>query len=431
VGHGNDNRRLPGGRPPAPSGGLRSEFEDDEDATVVGAFSGSRLPVYGGNQPSSEGSDPTAQFDVSALLVSARARNAEAEAPVEAPVVPVSTIVGRYVMGPLLGKGGMGRVHQARDMKLGREVALKLMPVKVAADADARHVFTAEARALAAAQHPNIIAVYDVLEDAGNLIMVMELVDGQRLDEIILSHKDARKVVEVEQAIELAIQLLTALVHLHERGLVHRDVKPNNIMVDQRGSVRLMDFGLAREEDRMRQKGTLIRGTPSYMSPEQIRGEDLTAATDIYAFGVTLFELLTGELPFPADATGFAQVDEPPARVSTFRPDVEAEVVELIDACLRKERASRPPARDVVRKLLPLAGGGIAYLPPSVLPGMRREGTTLDTVARLERSKPVPPPVVTAPREAGGPPVKLIGLVAGAALLLGLIVGLIAGLLVG
>jgi serine/threonine protein kinase len=209
-----------------------------------------------------------------------------------------------------LGEGGMGEVYQAEDTKLGREVAIKVLPEAFTEDPERFARFEREAKVLASLNHPNIAAIYDLSEDKGTHFLVLELAEGEDL-----AVRLSRGPVSVEDALPLALQIAEVLEAAHEKGIVHRDLKPANVMVSPDGQAKVLDFGLAKAWDnepgesgslsmsptltaQMTQVGTIL-GTAAYMSPEQARGEEADHRADIWSFGVVLFELLTGARPFP------------------------------------------------------------------------------------------------------------------------------------
>jgi serine/threonine protein kinase len=213
--------------------------------------------------------------------------------------------IGPYEIVAFLAAGGMGEVYRARDTRLKRDVALKILPESVAADRDRIARFEREAELLASLNHPYIANLYGVEDDHGTRAIVMELVEGQTLDDRIAAHPSGLPVVE---ALSIARQITEALQAAHEKGIVHRDLKPANVKITAAGTVKVLDFGLATAGggsatgEHLTRSGTLV-GTPRYMAPEQLMGDTIDARSDIYAAGLVLFEMLTGRAPFDAIST--------------------------------------------------------------------------------------------------------------------------------
>jgi serine/threonine protein kinase/tetratricopeptide (TPR) repeat protein len=260
--------------------------------------------------------------------------------------------LGPYEILAPIGAGGMGEVYRARDTKLGRDVALKVLPEAFAGNADRMARFEREAKVLASLNHPNIATIHGLEESGGSSYLVMELVPGQTLAERL-----AAGALPVEEVLRICIQIADALGAAHQKGIAHRDVKPANIKVTPEGRVKVLDFGLAKAahesqaEERGEETATLtemtqagaILGTPSYMSPEQLRGEPADRRVDIWAFGCVLFELLMGQRPFRG-----ASVAEIIACVLKTEPDWQAlpaktpgKVRDLLRSCLQKDRDRR------------------------------------------------------------------------------------------
>jgi len=262
--------------------------------------------------------------------------------------------LGPYEILAPLGSGGMGEVHRARDPRLGREVAIKVLPEGVASTAERLARFEREARAVAGLNHPNIVTLHSIEDADGIRFLTMELVDGDCLTALI-----SPEGLPLPRLLELAIPLAEALGAAHERGVVHRDLKPANVMVTREGRIKVLDFGLAklaRAEDSV-EPGDLTQakttsltsdgammGTLPYMAPEQIRGESVDARTDLFSFGVLLFELAAGRRPFRgstvADLTTSILRDPPPS-LSGMRTDLPAAMGRLIERCLDKDTRTR------------------------------------------------------------------------------------------
>ncbi|MEO6221609.1 MAG: protein kinase [Vicinamibacterales bacterium] len=277
--------------------------------------------------------------------------------------------LGPYEIVTLLGAGGMGEVYRARDSRLGRDVALKVLPATMAADPDRIERFQREARAIAALNHPHIVTIYSVEETNAEdrertgvtSFLTMELVEGQSLDQLIPPAGLAP-----DRVIAMALSLAEALVAAHDKGIVHRDLKPTNIIVTADGRVKVLDFGLAKElhavesttetVTKLGQTGAgVVLGTPAYMSPEQIGGRPIDARTDIFSFGVVVHEMASGTRPFqganPATMASAILRDPAPSLVS-LRRDAPIDLDRLLSRCLEKDRERRiQTARDVRNEL--------------------------------------------------------------------------------
>ncbi len=269
-----------------------------------------------------------------------------------------SSLGDRYEFLRSLGQGGMGVVVEAQDRLLERRVAIKMLSHELQEVPEAREIFLIEGQALAKLSHPSLVSVFDVAEIEGKAIMVMEYIEGRTLESVLKS----RKLVPEHDAVEYAIQLLSALSYLHDQGTIHRDIKPANLMVEQKSRrLKIIDFGLARSFEQLAARGTQVRGTPGYMAPEQIRGEDLTAATDIYQVGATLFEIFSGRLPFE-EAIMVSHLKRQPPRIETINPEINAEIADIIHSCLYKDPTARPDAGDLIRAFETIRSGGSSEL---------------------------------------------------------------------
>ena len=263
------------------------------------------------------------------------------------------TKLSHYEITSQIGKGGMGEVYQAKDTKLGRDVAIKVLPEEFAKDADRVARLQREAKLLASLNHPNIAAIYGLEESDGTNFLVMELVKGQTLDERIKS-----SAVPVEEALKLALQIAEALEAAHEKSVIHRDLKPANIKVTPDGKVKVLDFGLAKafagEQADLNlsnsptlsvaatQQG-MILGTAAYMSPEQARGKEVDKRADIWAFGVVLFEMLTGKQVFTGDTVSdtLASVLAREPEWQSLPQNLHPRIRLLLERCLKKESKDR------------------------------------------------------------------------------------------
>jgi eukaryotic-like serine/threonine-protein kinase len=248
---------------------------------------------------------------------------------------------GRYRLERSLGHGGMATVFLAQDEELDRAVAIKLLAENLAGDKVFRHRFLREARLAARLSHPNVVSVYDAGEvESGRPFIVMEYVPGTTLAEV------GR--LPPSDAVGLVVQACQGLAHAHEAGLVHRDVKPQNLLLRDDGVLKVADFGIARaaETTVLTQVGTVL-GTAAYLSPEQALGEEVTPATDVYALGAVLYELLAGRPPYEFDSLAdlaAKQREEPITPVSELAPDVSPQVEDAVMRALARNPAYRPTA---------------------------------------------------------------------------------------
>jgi serine/threonine-protein kinase len=292
--------------------------------------------------------------------------------------VEEEVVAGRYALGAEIGRGGMARVVAARDLRLHRTVAVKLVAVGngSAVDPTARRRFVREARTAASFSHPHAVAIFDAGEDHGVLYLVMELVEGDSLATVL-----ARRRLGVDEALRLGDEVLQALAAAHRAGIVHRDVKPANVLVTTDGVAKLADFGIAKQLDDLTADLTATGnfvGTPTYVAPEQVRGERATPATDLYATGVLLFEMLAGVPPNAAEsplATAIAHRDAPVPDVRQRRPDVPAGLAAAISRAMAKEPAARFASADEMRAALAVAPSALphtAVMPAPPAPARRR-----------------------------------------------------------
>ncbi len=270
----------------------------------------------------------------------------------------IGKTVSHYEILEKLGEGGMGVVYKAHDTRLDRIVAIKFLPRQIAVTEEERERFLVEARAAAALNHPNIATIHAIEEDAGELFIVMEYVEGEEL-----KAKISRGPLQVSHALDIALQITEGLQAAHRKGIIHRDIKSSNIMLTGTGQAKIMDFGLAKLPG-----GALVTkvgstlGTVAYMSPEQTRGDAVDQRSDLWSFGVVLYEMLTGQLPF---GTGYEQavmysiLNEEPRPITSLRPDLPAAVVKVVDRLLAKSPDMRyPSAEDLLADLRAVRSSG-------------------------------------------------------------------------
>jgi serine/threonine protein kinase/TolB-like protein/Tfp pilus assembly protein PilF len=256
--------------------------------------------------------------------------------------IPEGQIVAHYRILNKLGEGGMGVVYKAEDTKLRRVVALKFLPYELTRDNDAKKRFVLEAQTASALDHPNICTIYEIDKTGeGQMYIAMAFYEGQTLKE-----KIERSPLKIEELIDIAIQVSEGLKRAHEAGMVHRDIKPGNIIVTPRGEVKILDFGLAKilsGQLKFTKTGT-IAGTVYYMSPEQINGENIDNRTDIWSLGVVLYEIITGQLPFKGEyeqAIIYSILNEYQKPVKTFRNNIPVDLEKIIDKALTKNPSDR------------------------------------------------------------------------------------------
>ncbi|MEU3352044.1 protein kinase [Streptomyces sp. NPDC037389] len=287
---------------------------------------------------------------------------------------------GRYQLRDLLGEGGMASVHLAYDTVLDRQVAVKTLHTELGRESSFRERFRREAQSVAKLTHTNIVSVFDTGEDDldGSTMpyIVMEYVEGQPLRSVLDADVAQYGAMPVGKALKITADVLAALEVSHEMGLVHRDIKPGNVMMTKRGVVKVMDFGIARAMQSgvtsMTQTGMVV-GTPQYLSPEQALGRGVDARSDLYSVGIMLFELMTGRLPFDADsplAIAYAHVQEEPVAPSTINRSIPPAVDALVMRALKKNPNERFPSAEAMRdECARVAGTAQAAPAPIIIAG--------------------------------------------------------------
>ena len=259
---------------------------------------------------------------------------------------PPGSNIAHYRVVSRLGEGGMGAVYLADDTRLGRRVALKVLPANVAADPERMHRFVQEAKLASALTHPNVAYIYEIGDDAGLRFLAMEYVEGEAL-----SARLARGPLALSELLSVAVQVADALDDAHSKGIVHRDIKPSNLMLTPRGYVKVLDFGLAklqkvqnRDETQVMTSAGVVMGTVAYMSPEQALGRDMDHRTDVFSLGVVLYEMATARLPFPGatpSETMARILSAQPEAMARFNYDLPEALDRVVRKCLEKDRERR------------------------------------------------------------------------------------------
>ncbi len=269
--------------------------------------------------------------------------------------------IGKYELLELLG-GGTAEVYRARDSNLGRMVAFKILTAAGLADSEAHARFLAEARLIGSLAHENIVAFYDYGEEAGRPFLVMQYCEGESLREAMRGWRTG----DIRNKLLIARQIASALFYVHSKGIIHRDVKPDNVWIDSSGVVKIIDFGVAKSDELSITGAGFTLGTPYYMAPELVRGEKPTHLVDIYAFGVLLFELVTGTRPFEAQTVDqiFDQIVHQPLNLASLQSKAIPDAVgDMIRGCTEKDPQARTQDFSVVEgkideilRRMPLAG---------------------------------------------------------------------------
>ncbi|HVE47782.1 MAG TPA: protein kinase [Acidimicrobiales bacterium] len=310
-------------------------------------------------------------------------------------LVPGRVLNDRYRLGPLLGRGGMAEVYQAHDELLDRPVAVKMLRPDMAADAEVRTRFGVEARSAARLHHPNAVSVFDTGEDAGDPYLVMELLPGESL-----ADRMARGPVDPEWLRGVAGDVLAALGAAHDVGLVHRDVKPANVLLTAEGQAKVADFGIAKSSEMLGGDPTstgLLLGTPAYLAPERIQGEPATPQSDLYSLGVVLYEALAGVKPFVGDtalAVATAIATSPTPSLEPVGPGLDPQMVTAVERAMARDPSRRPATAAEMAADLGLAAPGGPPAPPTMVaaaggPGLGGEDPTLVSVGAMRAPEAV------------------------------------------
>ncbi|MFJ2161569.1 protein kinase [Streptomyces sp. NPDC087856] len=321
---------------------------------------------------------------------------------------------GRYQLRDLLGEGGMASVHLAYDSVLDRQVAIKTLHTELGREQAFRERFRREAQAVAKLTHTNIVSVFDTGEDAldGTTMpyIVMEYVEGRPLGSVLDEDMRQFGAMPADKALKITADVLAALDISHEMGLVHRDIKPGNVMMTKRGVVKVMDFGIARAMQSgvtsMTQTGMVV-GTPQYLSPEQALGRGVDARSDLYSVGIMLFQLVTGRLPFDADsplAIAYAHVQEEPVAPSSINRSLPPAVDALVARALKKNPNERFPNAESMRDEALRVASSLHAAPPSIVPGAPAQsgaGVGSAVFPPVDQAAPAPTGPVHTPYQPG------------------------------
>jgi serine/threonine protein kinase len=305
--------------------------------------------------------------------------------------------LGEYEILGEIGRGGMASVYLAHDIHLDRKVAIKVMSPALLDGEGASERFKREARTAGALSHPHIIPIHAVKESGDLLYFVMKYVDGRSLDSVIQTHS----MLPIPMVVQILFEVASALAYAHRAGVVHRDVKPGNIMLDRDGWAVVTDFGIAKvvQEQGLTLTGTAV-GTPAYMSPEQCMAKDVSGRSDQYSLGIVAFHMITGQLPFTAESLMemfLAQTNQRPASIVALRPDCPPRLAEIVERMMAKSPDHRwPSLDDVVAALVPLHQADARDRTRGSMGALARED---DGRARADDfSRPVSPSPVNAPK---------------------------------
>jgi len=266
-------------------------------------------------------------------------------------LVPGTELAGKYKIIDVVGKGGMGIVYKAEDIKLKRNVALKFLPPELTKDKEAKDRFVIEAQAAAALSHPNICTIHEIDEEEGKSFIAMEYVEGESL-----KNKIDRGPIAIQEAVDIAFQIAEGLEEAHNKEIIHRDIKSANIMINAKSQAKIMDFGLAKVKGGtlLTRAGTTL-GTVAYMSPEQARGEEVDQRTDIWSLGIVLYEMLSGQLPFMGDREAsilYSVVHEDAKPVTAWNPAIPSDLQHIVDRAIKKKPEARyESASDLLKDL--------------------------------------------------------------------------------
>lgn len=305
--------------------------------------------------------------------------------------------LAHYKIVSILGSGGMGQVYLAEDTRLDRQVALKILPPELSSDTDRMRRFISEAKSASAVKHPNVAHIYDVGEDKGLHFIAMEYIEGQILSDILNQSESS-----IAFILDTAISVADALDEAHSSGIVHRDLKPANLMITRRGQVKVLDFGLARQDRPSKDSKTtemstrsattpgVVMGTVPYMSPEQVLGKKVDARSDLFSFGIILYQMLTRRLPFSGDSTPElvnSILNKQPEPISRFHYDLPPELERIVRKCMEKDPENRyQSARELLIDLRSLkrdTQSGASEAPPSQRKHLSRKAVVFAGIALL------------------------------------------------